>query len=118
MPFYMTQWTYKEREIKALVSHPQRRIDAARKLFESFGGKLHHFFFAFGEYDGLLIAEMPDNEAMTACLMTVVGAGGVGSIKTIVLLTPEEAERAMTRASSVTSGYTPPSGQEPPWRGP
>jgi uncharacterized protein with GYD domain len=107
----MTQWTYKDRQIQALVDNPHDRYEIIRKLFEAFGGKLHQFYFAFGDYDGVLIAEFPDNTAATACLLTVAKSGAVDQLKTTVLISPKEALKAMKQASETKSGYTPPAGK-------
>jgi len=110
MPFYMTQWTYKDRQIEALVENPHDRYEIVRELFSDFGGKLHHFFMAFGEYDGVLIAEFPDNTAATACLLTVAKAGAVDKLKTTVLMSPKESLKAMKQAKDAKTKYRPPAG--------
>lgn len=108
MPFFMFQWRYKETALKALVHHPEDRSGAARKAVEAYGGKLHHFFFAFGDYDGIAISEFPDIESATAAALTIGTGGAAAAIKTTVLISPEEAVRAMEQAGTTRSGYTPP----------
>ena len=108
MSFYMFQFSYKDTALKVLVDHPQDRSEAAARVIEAHGGKLHSFFFAFGDYDGVAISEFPDNESVTAAVLTVAASGAVASIKTTVLITPEEAVGAMRRAGSVESGYAAP----------
>ena len=61
MPFYLYQMAYAHGATKALVEHPQNREEAAKSRIESLGGKLTAYFFAFGEYDVIAIAEFPDN---------------------------------------------------------
>ena len=48
MGHYMLQWSYKDTQYKAMVDKPQDREKTIEKAVESFGGKLHAFFFAFG----------------------------------------------------------------------
>ena len=108
MPFYMLQWRYKEAALKALIQNPQDRTLAARKAIEAYGGTLHHFFFAFGEYDGVAISEFPDTESATASALTIGAGGAASAIKTTVLISPEEAVRALEKARTAESGYTPP----------
>ena len=110
MAYFLLQWAYKDPQIKAMIDRPQDRTAAAKKAIEAFQGKLHSFFFAFGEYDGAAIAEFPDNESAVASLMTIAGGGGVARLKTTVLITAAEAERAMRKANDTQSGYRPPSG--------
>ena len=110
MPHYLVQWRYKDPQIKAMVDDPQDREAEMRKAVESFGGQLHSFFLAFGDYDGAAIAEFPDNESCAACSLTLSGAGGSSALKTTVLLTMAEARQAMKKAGLVVSGYRAPSG--------
>jgi uncharacterized protein with GYD domain len=42
---------------------------------ESVGGKLHGFWYAFGEYDGYSLWEAPDNVAMAAVALAISGGG-------------------------------------------
>src|SRR6266566_4487898 len=103
MPFYMYQASYKDDQIKALVDKPQNRESVARQLVESFGGKLHQVFFAFGEYDVVAISEFPDNESATAAALSMVSSGGFARAHTTVLMTPAEAERSMIKANTTSS---------------
>lgn len=110
MGYYLLQWRFKDEQIKAMVERPHDRTAEARKAIETHGGTLHHYFFAFGDYDGIALVEFPHNEACVSSLMTIVGAGGLVALKTTVLITAEEARSAMQRAGSITSGYEPPVG--------
>lgn len=108
MPYYLYQVSYKEEQYKALIAHPQDRSAQARKVIEAHGGTLHHFFFAFGEYDIVALSEFPDNESATAAALTVASTGAFSKFKTTVLLSSGEAEAAMRKAGSIQSGYTVP----------
>lgn len=108
MSFYMFQWRYKEAALKAMVQHPQDRSEAARAAIEAYGGKLHHFFFAFGEFDGVAISEFPDTESATAAALTIGTGGAASATKTTVLISTEEAVRAMEKVGTKPSSYTPP----------
>ena len=66
------------------------------------------FFFAFGDYDAVLIAELPDNVTAAALAMAVGSTPGLSEYKTTVLMTSQEAIEAMQKASGV--GYKSPSG--------
>lgn len=107
MPHYMTRWKYSNEQLRAMVAEPQDREAVARKMVEAHGGKLHSFFFSFGDYDGVAIIEAPDNETAAAALMAL-GAAGISGLTTTVLLTSQEAQSAMQKAGSVQSGYAPP----------
>src|SRR5436190_21445717 len=106
MPFYMIQASYKEEAAKTLITKPQDRAAAIEKMAKSAGGKLHSFFFCFGEYDVVAIVEAPDNEAAVATGLVTVAGGAMSKYHTTVLLTPEEAVSAMKKAKKLS--YTPP----------
>lgn len=108
MSFYMIQWTYKDQQVAALVQHPHDRYEIVSKLLKDYGGTLHSFFLSFGDYDGVAIAEFPDNTAATACLLTILRSGGVSQLKTTVLISPKEALKAMKLAGETTTTYLPP----------
>ena len=79
------------------------RRDAVAKVAESVGGKLESFYFAFGEQDAYVVVELPDNESAAAVALTVNAAGGA-TVKTVVLLTPDEVDDAAKRSVD----YKPP----------
>jgi uncharacterized protein with GYD domain len=110
MPHYLFQWKYKDPAIQAMIETPQDRSAELRKAVEAFGGRMHQFFFAFGVYDGLGIVEFPNNESCAACAVMLTGAGANTSLQTTALLTANEGQAAMLRASSMHSGYRPPVG--------
>ena len=110
MSHYMLQFSYKDTALKAMVDKPQDRSAAARAVIEAHGGTLHQFFFAFGDYDGVAFVEFPDNESATAGVLTVASSGAFASVKTTVLITPDEALGAMNKANALRSSYTPPTG--------
>src|SRR5262245_26986901 len=101
MPYYMHQWVYKDAEIRAMVKAPRDRAEVVRIATTAFGGVLHAFFFTFGDYDGICITEFPDKETAMACVMSVLGQGGLVRVRTTALLTPEEGQEAMERAHAV-----------------
>lgn len=106
MPYYLIQGSYKESAAKALVSKPQERSAVVKKMVESLGGKLHSFFLSFGDYDVVVIAELPGNEAAVAMGLATVSGGAMSKYHTTVLLTPAEATGAMKKAKKVA--YSPP----------
>ena len=103
MPNYLVQVSYRQEGWKALVSNPQNRVDALRPVVERLGGKVQGAWFAFGDYDIVLILEVGDNVSAAALAMAAAAGGSVQSIKTTPLLSLAEAVEAMKKAG--TSGY-------------
>ncbi|MBP2315622.1 GYD domain-containing protein [Azospirillum soli] len=104
---FMIQFKFGPDNFKALVQRPENRTDIVRRGVESFGGRLHSLHFAYGKYDGVLMAEFPDSESCTAFLMMVASKGGVTGFATTVLLDPEEVRRSLQRAAETSTDYRP-----------
>jgi uncharacterized protein with GYD domain len=109
MSHFLLRWQFSDAAAKAMVGNPQDRTKPAQALVEGFGGKLHCYYFAFGEYDGIGIVEFPDNTSAAACSMTAASSGGFSRFETTALLTAKEAEAAMKQAHNTKTGYKPPS---------
>ena len=101
MPMYLTRFSYTPETWARLMKSPEDRRDAARAYIESVGGKLHGFWYAFGEYDGYNLWEAPDNVSMAAVAMAIGGGGALSKCETTVLLTIEETIDALKRADSI-----------------
>jgi len=110
MPYYLFQWKYKDPAFKAMIETSQDRPAELQKAVDAFGGRMHQFFFAFGEFDGVSIVEFPNNESCAACAVTLSGAGADTTLQTTVLLSPSEGQAAMLQASSVGHVYRSPIG--------
>jgi len=106
MPMYLTRFSYTPEAWARLSKNPEDRRDAARAYIESVGGKLHGFWYAFGEYDGYNLWEAPDNVAMAAAAIALSGGGALSKFETTPLLTVEETLEALGRSQAVR--YRPP----------
>jgi uncharacterized protein with GYD domain len=73
------------------------------KLIEGLGGKLETFYFAFGDVDVYSIVDLPDSVTATAIALAVNQSGAVAT-KTVVLISPEDMDKAAKKAVD----YRPP----------
>ena len=106
MPKYLTQFNYTVEGVKGLLKEGgTSRRAATEKLIKSLGGTMEAYYFAFGEGDGFVIADLPDSASMAAISLTVAATGAVAT-KTTVLITPEEVDVAVKKSPS----YRPPGG--------
>jgi uncharacterized protein with GYD domain len=105
MPNYLLQVAYSREGWEALIAHPQNRVEVVRASIEKLGGKIISSWFAFGEYDVILITEMPDNVSAAGIAIAFAGGGACKSVQTTPLLSAEEALQAMKKAGD--SGYQP-----------
>lgn len=110
MATYEMRWVFKDVSFKSLTESPQNREVASRELVESFGGKLLHYYFMMGEFDGMAIVEFPSNEAAAATSMKASASGSFSKFETHALLTAQEAQRAMELVKANTTTYQAPSG--------
>ena len=105
MPHYLQQIAYSREGWEAVVANPQNRIEAVRPVIEKLGGKIEAAWFSFGDYDIVVIADMPDNVSMAAIAMAFAAGGACRSIHTTPLLSPDEAVQALKKAREC--GYRP-----------
>ena len=106
MPTYMLQAAYTSDAWAAQVKNPQNRIEAIRPLIEGLGGKIVGAWNSFGDYDIVIILEMPDNTAIAAASIAASAGGDIKAINTTPLMTIEEGLEAMKKAG--VAGYRPP----------
>jgi uncharacterized protein with GYD domain len=106
MPFYLTRFSYTPETWARLIGNPEDRQKAAREYIESVGGKLHGFWYAFGEHDAYNLWEAPDNVSAAAVALAITGGGALSSLETTVLLTVDETLEALRKAGQI--GYRAP----------
>jgi len=100
MPKYLVQANYVGDGLKGLLKEGgSSRRAAIEKLFGSVGGKVEAFYYAFGDTDVFIIADVPDNVSAAALSLTVSAAGAAAS-KVTVLLTAEEIDAATKKTPS------------------
>jgi uncharacterized protein with GYD domain len=80
MPMYLTRFSYTPEIWARLVKNPEDRRAAARQYIESVGGRLHGFWYAFGDHDGYNLWEAPDNVSMAATAIAIGAGGALSSI--------------------------------------
>ena len=106
MPKYLVQASYVGDGVQGLRQDGgTARRAAVEKACASVGGKIDAFFYAFGDTDVVAIFDLPDNTT-AAGMALLIGASGKVSLRTTVLLTPEEVDAAV----KVGAEYSPPGG--------
>lgn len=100
MPKYLVQANYVGQGLKGLLKEGgSKRRAAVEKLFGSVGGKVEAFYYAFGDTDLFIIADVPDNVS-AAALSLAVNATGTATSKVTVLMTAEEIDAAVKKTPS------------------
>jgi len=94
VPKYLIKASYTVEGVKGLLKDGgSKRREAAEQALKSAGGTVEAFYFAFGETDAYVIVDAPDHATVSAASMAINASGAVHS-ETIVLMTPEELDRA------------------------
>ncbi len=104
MAKFLFQAKYTDEGLEGLLKEGSSQCrEAVEKAVESMGGTLEAFYYAFGDTDVFAIVDLPDNiSASTFSLL--ITAGGGATVKTTVLITPEEVDEATQK----TIDYRPP----------
>lgn len=108
MPLYMYQFAYTPEAWAAQLKKPENRIEnVGRAACEAAGGKFVGGWLCFGEYDAVLIADMPDAESWAAVALAVTAGGAIKSGKTTELMTGAQGIKALKKADAVAKIYKP-----------
>jgi uncharacterized protein with GYD domain len=103
MSYFLMQVAYTAEGWQTLVKNPQNRVEAVRPAVEQLGGRIENAWYSFGDYDVILVLQMPDNVSAAALAIAFGSGGALKSVKTTPLLSATEALEAMKRANG--SGY-------------
>ena len=104
MAKYLWQVSYTAAGVKGVLKEGgTSRRAVVEQLVKEAGGNLEAFYFAFGEDDAYVIAELP-NDATASAISLTVAATGAAHLKTVKLLLPEEIDDA----AQISVAYRPP----------
>jgi uncharacterized protein with GYD domain len=104
MPKYLIEASYGTEGVRGVAQKGgSARSEIIGQLIASMGGKMECFYFAFGDADVYLVAELPSDEAATALALSI-NQSAATKIRTVVLLTPEQVDAA----AKMVPEYKPP----------
>ena len=104
MAKYLVEAKYTDKGLEGLLKEGgSKRREAVKQAVKGLGGTLEAFYYAFGDADLSMVADMPDNIS-AANFSLLITSTGAGTVKTIVLMTPEEVDQATKK----TLDYRPP----------
>ena len=101
MGMYLTKFSHTPETWARLLAKPEDRRAVLGPVFEAAGGKLHGYWYAFGEADGFVLFEAPDDVVTAGLLVKVASTGAFTSVSTTKLLTVDEALDGLRRADGV-----------------
>ena len=105
MKDYLIQVAYTSEAMAALISNVENREDAVRPVIERLGGSLKTAYFAFGDYDVVMIVSMPSEVEAASISMAFTAGGALRSVKATPLMSLIQGMEAMRKAA--TCGYQP-----------
>jgi uncharacterized protein with GYD domain len=105
MASFLVQVSYTPEALSALIAKPQNRMAVVKKSVENLGGTFTGSWMSFGDYDLVMLLEMPNNVSAAALAIAAAAGGSLKAIKTTPLLTIDQALSALKKAGK--SGYTP-----------
>ena len=108
MQHFLVQASYAPSAMNAMVQSPEDRSHIISATIAKLGGKVEGFWLSFGDFDVVLIVQMPNEQAMAAFSMAAAAGGAVRSVKSTLLLSWEEGMLALRQAGQI--GYRPPGG--------
>jgi uncharacterized protein with GYD domain len=106
MAKYLVKGNYTAEGVKGLMAEGgTKRRAAATAAFESVGGSIDCFYYAFGDTDVVGICDLPDEASATAVSLLINSSGAV-TIELTPLMTAEDLDAAAAK----TPTYRPPGG--------
>lgn len=76
MPTFVLLTSFTEQGVRN-VRHSPERTEHAKEMVESVGGTWRDFFVTMGRYDGVVIADFPDDETAAQAALTLAESGNV-----------------------------------------
>ena len=95
MPTYISMLRYTQQGISTVKNAPAR-IDAAKEAYRKAGGELKSIYLTLGQFDLVVIAEMPNDEAVGRMALSL---GAQGNIRSETMRAFTEAEFKKIAAS-------------------
>ncbi len=105
MASFLVQASYTSEALASLIKNPENRTEVVKKVAKKLGGKLSASWLSFGEYDLVMVLEMPDNISIASFAIAAAAGGSLKAVKTTPLMSIEDATAAVKKAG--TSGYKP-----------
>src|ERR1700692_1930156 len=108
MPLYMYQAAYTAESWAAQMKNPQNRVESVgRQVTEAVGGKMIGGWYCLGDYDIILIADVPNIESMAAIAVAIAAGGAIKSRPNTLFINGGARVGALKKSDSVVKGYKP-----------
>jgi uncharacterized protein with GYD domain len=107
MPLFITQGRFTHEYMRGGLAKPEDRHAVISRLIEQAGGKLVSLYITLGQYDFMVVSEMPDAKAATIFAFVATGGGGIEGSVTTQAFTTAEAKEMFEAAGKLAGSYKP-----------
>jgi uncharacterized protein with GYD domain len=108
MAHFLFQVAYTSESWATQVRQQANVLERIQPLIDGCKGSVTGCFYAFGDYDLVLLADFPGAEEAAAFSLAATAGGALRSITTTPLLGVEQGIAAMQRAAEIAGSYRPP----------
>ena len=98
---YMIQAKFTDAAWAAMAEKPQDRKELLAKVVARLGGQVKGYWFSFGEYDAVVMVELPSDAKAEALQIAGMAGAGFKTLKTTSLLTVDEGMEAIKDAGEL-----------------
>ncbi|MFC1724068.1 GYD domain-containing protein [candidate division KSB1 bacterium] len=91
MPIYITLLNYTQKGVERIKNAPHG-LEEAKKVFDEMGGKIREFYSVMGQYDAVVISEVPTDDIAAKIALKIVSMGNIRS-ETMRAYTEDEYRR-------------------------
>jgi uncharacterized protein with GYD domain len=100
-------FTLQPKAIAGAMEHPSDRAAIVGGMLESVGGRLDAYYWMTGQFDGMVIGEVPEPKAAAAAALAVSSTGAFAHVETHGLIPADELQPLLDQAKSARASYTP-----------
>ncbi len=95
MPTYISLLRFTQQGVEKIKESPAR-LQKAKSAIKAAGGELKAFYLTMGQYDAVVIAEAPTDEAYAATMLAI-GAAGAVRTETLRAFTEDEYRKIVSK---------------------
>lgn len=106
MAKFVVFFSFTTESARRFVAQPSDRAAVVRGVVESAGGSMESYYWMFGQYDGLVIFELPDSKTAAALSLAVGGSGAFSTFETHELIEASDLAQIAEQAKKI--GFQPP----------
>jgi uncharacterized protein with GYD domain len=108
MAKFVTFFSYRAETWDHLLEKPSDRGNAIAAAIASLSGSVELVYYMFGEYDGMVIVDMPDASDVAAISIAVTSTGAFSKVETRPLIAPSDMPAVLDKAGRARQAYAPP----------